>query len=765
MENLNLALVSSPKPLFLGHSSSKNVFTRRKPFAFGTFRVSANSSSSHVTRAASKSHQNLKSVQGKVTVHTFASISSSNSQETTSMLSCRVEVQSELLQQVLLFMLQNKHLGMVQVCEFLKPLLDFSIIRLLGSESPSSSFGLQLVSSMASFCCSCPSESMPVLMLLMECLKYLPHETSEDYRKLVFVVEHMVEAYIVVLKSLAGEKLLIAEVQLHAVEFLGTVLSLLTCLQWHSGGYEPIIELSRRLCSVQKDLGLQWEPGLSTIMASLFTILVQSELEHEQISISKLLLLILKWKYDKDDAIATNTSSPFEEVLFLLPFVSLMSSPSKYVKALATDLLLILEKLLLKMLVAVRHKPIIDEETHYLSTPGIIVLRLLRHLWYQDGESSSRISLLNLALKGTHENEVMHDKPISWASHLRGFCLSIVERRKSTSPLLLPQELFLTETPLLSAVLSVLLIHPSMGAAAVDSLSSIAIMDPKLGVPLLLAIMFYTMTPLVVQTILPMLNRDAKGSLYATGTRLLCRTWEINDRAFGSLQGVLLPKGFTDFTSDRAICISLAASIRDVCHKSPDRGVDLILTVSSCIECQDPIVKALGLQSLVHLCEADVIDFYTAWDVIAKHVQGYKGDPIIAHSTCLLLRWGAMDAEAYPEASKSVLLNLWDLVTSSHGTKWEKTKIAALEALIQYEVAQLEKNVPDFKKMNLELFFSETSPTVLKVMEDFHVKIITYEHMDWNHPLMVDVHLSLATVLEIMELQGGQIRLCYDRDN
>ncbi|CAI8594541.1 unnamed protein product [Vicia faba] len=675
------------------------------------------------------------------------------------MLSCRVEVQSELLQQVLLFMLQNKHLGMVQVCEFLKPLLDFSIIRLLGSESPSSSFGLQLVSSMASFCCSCPSESMPVLMLLTECLKYLPHETSEDYRKLVFVVEHMVEAYIVVLKSLAGEKLLIAEVQLHAVEFLGTVLSLLTCLQWHSGGYEPIIELSRRLCSVQKDLGLQWEPGLSTIMASLFTILVQSELEHGQISISKLLLLILKWKYDKDDAIATNTSSPFEEVLFLLPFVSLMSSPSKYVKALATDLLLILEKLLLKMLVAVRHKPIIDEETHYLSTPGIIVLRLLRHLWYQDGESSSRISLLNLALKGTHESEVMHDKPISWASHLRGFCLSIVERRKSTSPLLLPQELFLTETPLLSAVLSVLLIHPSMGAAAVDSLSSIAIMDPKLGVPLLLAIMFYSniftrndiichdmllkifemlpslashsaMTPLVVQTILPMLNRDAKSSLYATGTRLLCRTWEINDRAFGSLQGVLLPKGFTDFTSDRAICISLAASIRDVCHKSPDRGVDLILTVSSCIECQDPIVKALGLQSLVHLCEADVIDFYTAWDVIAKHVQGYKGDPIIAHSTCLLLRWGAMDAEAYPEASKSVLLNLWDLVTSSHGTKWEKTKIAALEALIQYEVAQLEKNVPDFKKMYLELFFSETSPTVLKVMEDFHVKIITYEHIN-----------------------------------
>jgi len=25
------------------------------------------------------------------------------------------------------------------------------------------------------------------------------------------------------------------------------------------------------------------------------------------------------------------------------------------------------------------------------------------------------------------------------------------------------------------------------------------------------------------------------------------------------------------------------------------------------------------------------LDFYTAWDVIAKHVQGYKDDPILAH--------------------------------------------------------------------------------------------------------------------------------------
>jgi len=48
---------------------------------------------------------------------------------------------------------------------------------------------------------------------------------------------------------------------------------------------------------------------------------------------------------------------------------------------------------------------------------------------------------------------------------------------------------------------------------------------------------------------------------------------------------------------------------------------------------------------------------------------------------------------------------------------------------ITFQVSQLENSIPDFKKMILELFFSETNPSVLKAMEDFHLKIIAYEHM------------------------------------
>ncbi|KAF7816275.1 protein TIC 40, chloroplastic [Senna tora] len=95
MENLNLTLVSSPKPALLGHCSARNstvdVF-RRKPFSFGIsvlappysrYCVSA-MSRSHVTRAAAKPQQNPKSAQEKLILKHFASISSSNSQETSS---------------------------------------------------------------------------------------------------------------------------------------------------------------------------------------------------------------------------------------------------------------------------------------------------------------------------------------------------------------------------------------------------------------------------------------------------------------------------------------------------------------------------------------------------------------------------------------------------------------------------------------------------------------------------------------------------------
>lgn len=94
-------------------------------------------------------------------------------------LSSRNEVHTELVQQVLLFMTQNKRLGMVEVCEFLRPFFNFSILQMPFSDSPSSLFVRQLVSSVASLCCSFPSDALPAFKVLRGCLEYFPLKTSK----------------------------------------------------------------------------------------------------------------------------------------------------------------------------------------------------------------------------------------------------------------------------------------------------------------------------------------------------------------------------------------------------------------------------------------------------------------------------------------------------------------------------------------------------------------------------------------------------------
>ncbi|GMJ04271.1 ECERIFERUM 13, RESURRECTION1 [Hibiscus trionum] len=675
-------------------------------------------------------------------------------------LSSRREVELELVNQVLLFMAKNKGLGMLEVCEFLRPFLNFSILRTSSSDSSLFLFIRQLISSMASFCCSIPNQALPIFRSLINCLKYFPLKSLEETRNLNHVAECMIESFIVVLRQLVGKGMLITEAQLCGLELIENVLSLYTSSCKQSSGREFIIELLKHILIVQKDLGLEYIQGLSSVILSLSVLLIESELEHQQLSMLKFLHFILKWKNDNEYAVNGAEYLLSEELLVIFPVIGLISSPSKSVKGVANDLLVLLERLLVKLWTRSKVKQAKKLGYQSISRPELIAYRLLQHLWFEDQSSLSHSFFLSFSACGTGVQE-MHGRPRSWAYQLKELALWIVERRKSCLPVLRSQEILLTEMPLLlGAIAAVLVMHPSLGNAAIDALASIGNADPKLGVSLLLSVLFYNniftrkdvvywnmlpkllgmlpslasqtgMIPFVVQTILPMLHKNANPVLYATATRLLCQTWEINDRAFGSLQGVLVPKGFTEFMHERNICISMAVSIRDVCRKNPDRGVDLILSVSACIESPDPTIQALGFQSLAYLCEADVIDFYTAWDVIAKYVQGYNEDPVLAYSACFLLRWGAMDADAYPDASKEVMNIVWGVGCSlhiGHELQWAKAKASAFEALIQYEIPSIVKNISNFKQMVMDLLLSETNPDVLKALEGLLVKIIGHEH-------------------------------------
>ncbi|KAH9742397.1 protein RST1 [Citrus sinensis] len=608
---------------------------------------------------------------------------------------------------------------------------------------------IKLVSSVASLCCSFPSDALPVFEVLRGCLEYLPLKNSKEQRNLEFVLDCMVDSYIVVLRHLVSNGLLVTEAQMSGMELLGTVLSLYTSPFKQSGGVEHIVEVLKHVLVAQFELRLQYKPELSSVILYLFSILIDSELEHEQLCILKFLLFLINWKSengtsDKSDALLflggwsrpmvsleplvkilslslagfpslkkpwrTRVEYGFggatcdlsEELLLIFPILNLMSSPSKSVKGVASDLLVLLEKLLVKLLAAPKMEVAMNAGNPSIIGFGSIIFRLLKNLWFQDQNSTSGSFFLSLISTGNYRIEEMDEGPGPWTSQLRELLLCIIDSKKSSLPVSASQEALSTEmSMLLGAIASVLVIHPSLGSSAVDAFATVGKMDPKLGVPLLLAILFY--------------------SNMFTRKDVVCQ----------NKLGVLQPKLLIDLKSERNICISIAASIHDVCRKDPDRGVDLILSVAACIESRDPIIQALGLQSLAYLCEADVIDFYTAWDVIAKHVLDYSLDPMLAQSLCILLRWGAMDAEAYSEASRTVLKILWDTGTTTHlghELQWAKARASAFEALTQYEVSHIDKNILDFKQRSFEILISETNPVVLRAMEGFQVKIITHEH-------------------------------------
>ncbi|XP_072999773.1 protein RST1 isoform X2 [Typha latifolia] len=651
------------------------------------------------------------------------------------------EVQVELIRQVALFLVQNRSVRMEAVVGFLRPFLMFSILQ---KRSPG--FVKDLVASVASVACSFPNEATCILKLLTDGLRYFPRNNEEEVGCLLSSAEYLVDAYVIVLKHMAHNGMSTANAQVCSMELLETLFSF--CSDQHKplGVIDVVLELSKRLLTAQKELGLHYLSDFVNAFVSISVILSQVEFEHEHLSCLKLLILLTEWKSENGSECYFS-----EELLCVFPVIILMISPSKSVKAAAADLLSRIDILPLALPVTCTREQISDARLPFISTPASIILKLLHCLWFEESSFTSSFFMEFFISNNVSVPERKWKEEKRWASQLRVY-LSNFGRQKSPEGI----------SFLLSSVASILLMHTRLGASAMESLGALSATDPKLGMPVFLIILFYSkilcnkggsgpetllrlletlpslatnsmMVPLIMQTILPMLHKEAKPVLYAIAVRLLCKIWVVTDRAFATLQGILDPKTFPELISGREISISIAASVRDVCKHNPDRGVDLILSVSSCIESRDSVVQALGLESLAHLCEEDVVDFYTAWNIILKHLLDYSVEPTVAYGLCTLLRWGTLDAEAYYEASKNIIEVLWGIATSKkHNSEylWSKARAAAFNSLSHYKVMLVQECIPDFKRRNFEVFIYEDNPEVLIAMEDLEVEIIKFEHIN-----------------------------------
>ncbi|KAJ1684988.1 hypothetical protein LUZ63_016378 [Rhynchospora breviuscula] len=661
---------------------------------------------------------------------------------------CGDHVELELIRQVSLFIVHNKTGGVKEVARFLKPILMFSVLR-----KSSLVFARDLISSVASIACSLKEEAL--LSLLIGCWKYFPRENGKELKLLLSLAECLVDAYAVILRQYNIQATM-SKAQRCCVELLEIFLPLCYVQGKPFGVTETILQLVKQLLSMQKELNLKFSPEFNSVFISISYVLSQAEFEHDQLAGLKLLLFLTEWRFQSDLNNAGPTCLLKEELLCIFPVVNMLMSPSNSVKAMASHFLSMVNGLILDLISAHPSEENVCSSWTPVDPHSSVFLRLLHYLMFEVQSSSGSFFYLELITRdgGLGQQEMCQEEK-HWAFLFREY-LSRSCQQESTRNVIQPGI-----SGLLSSVATLLVTHATRGPSAVETLAKLGATDPKLAVPMLLSVLFYIrifssnltdtpqmvlrlmeslapfashnfMVPIVLQTILPMLKSEAKPMLYATSVRLLCKMWITSDQVFANLQRVLDVEGYSGIVPEKDIAISIAASVRDVCKNNPDRGVDLILSVSSCIESRASMVQALGLEGLAYLCEADVVDFYTAWAVISKLILDYSADSGLAYGLAKLLEWGSMDADAYPDVSTNIVQILWDIATKRNiyhdSSSWVEARVAAFISLSHYKVVHVQQAIPDFKRRNFECFISENNPTVLNAMEELEVKIIRFEH-------------------------------------
>ncbi|GJP60207.1 hypothetical protein CLOP_g17418 [Closterium sp. NIES-67] len=257
----------------------------------------------------------------------------------------------------------------------------------------------------------------------------------------------------------------------------------------------------------------------------------------------------------------------------------------------------------------------------------------------------------------------------------------------------------------------------------------------------------------VVQVLTKLAGQKSRPLLASVALRLLQQAWAITDRIFPSLQPLLLPQSLSTPSTGRidprrdaaseAVVLAAAASIRGVCRHDTDRAVRLVLSVQAAIESRHPLVAAFGLDALAALCAADAVDFFTAWKVVARSHPSLPTHPITAACWCHLLQSAALDAAAYPDATRGIMEGLWEAARKgreegevieerSGGRRgeeeWRQTRASAYTALAAFSVDDVTDAWPYPSTHLVQAYLSEPCPSVRQAMQPLLAKLAHYQH-------------------------------------
>ncbi|CAI5729619.1 unnamed protein product [Peronospora farinosa] len=200
-----------------------------------------------------------------------------------------------------------------------------------------------------------------------------------------------------------------------------------------------------------------------------------------------------------------------------------------------------------------------------------------------------------------------------------------------------------------------------------------------------------TETMRIVLRLIDSMNGMAKTRSMAL--KLMYEVWRNESRAFPRLETMLLEPTFPG--EDIARHVVRIASIKTLCEKDPELGVQFISSIQGFLEDELESVVSMAMAAITALCKGDCLDFYVAFKIIAqklrKHTVTCADRPLFQERLCCFYALGGIDSAANEKHASKLLDQAWEFADSEHAN----VRKSAYDALCKYPLNMLGLCMPN----------------------------------------------------------------------
>uniref|UniRef100_M4C295 DUF3730 domain-containing protein n=1 Tax=Hyaloperonospora arabidopsidis (strain Emoy2) TaxID=559515 RepID=M4C295_HYAAE len=189
-----------------------------------------------------------------------------------------------------------------------------------------------------------------------------------------------------------------------------------------------------------------------------------------------------------------------------------------------------------------------------------------------------------------------------------------------------------------------------------------------------------TDTMRVVLRLIDSMNNTAK--MRPIALKFMFEVWRNESRVFPRLETMLLEP--TSPVDDVGRHIVRMATIKALCEKDPDLGVQFIAPIQAFLEDQLKSVVSMAMDAITALCGGDCLDFYVAFKIIAQKIRKKKvtcaEEPLFLERLCHFYTLGGVNSTTNRKDAMKLLNQTWKFTLSEYAN----VRKFAYRALCQY---------------------------------------------------------------------------------